>query len=370
MRARDLTKLADIEQKAMDGQPLDFADGMLLFDEHTDLEWVAEIADHLRDRLHGDRVYYNVNAHINPTNYCRLRCPLCAFSCDLDTAKGYLLDDAEILARAKNAAEQHASEIHIVSGIHPKKPYSWYRHILEIIHANYPALQLKAWTAVEIATFAEETGRSVADVLRDLISVGLSGLPGGGAEIFDPAVRYKIAPKKISAEHWLHVHRTAHEIGLSTNATMLFGHIEKQAHRVDHLLRLRDLQAESIRKNCKGRFEAFVPLLFHPSGTQFSDLPTLPTAERLRTVAVSRILLNNIPHIKAYWVSLGIETAKIALRFGANDFDGTVREERIHHDAGAKTPTGLNAAQLRQFILDAKRTPIERDSHYSVFAEK
>jgi aminodeoxyfutalosine synthase len=239
-----------------------------------------------------------------------------------------------------------------------------------MIHKNYPSLQLKAWTAVEIAAFAEETGWSVTDVLRDLTSVGLSGLPGGGAEIFDSAVRYKIAPKKISAERWLDVHREAHKLGLSTNATMLFGGIEKPEHRVDHLLRLYDLQAESLCENRAGRFEAFVPLLFHSAGTPFADLPPTPAAERLRTIAVSRILLHNIPHIKAYWISLGIEIAKSALRFGANDLDGTVREERIHHDAGAKTPVGLNVAQLRQLILDAGRTPKERDSHYGVLPAK
>ena len=366
MRAQILAQLAEIEEKALDGEAISFDDGLFLFDGQVDLEAVAAIADSLREKRHGRNVYYNVNAHINPTNVCKLRCPLCAFSCDSDAKKAYLLSDAEILERARLAAEQQASEIHMVGGIHPEKPYEWYRHLLEIIHQAFPKLQLKAWTAAEIAHFSEETGMSVAEVLQDLMNVGLSGLPGGGAEIFDPQIRRVIAPAKPPADVWLKVHRTAHSLGLSTNATMLFGHVEKPEHRVSHLLLLRALQAESIRENRPGRFEAFVPLLFHASGTKFPYVSPLSTSEQLRTVAVSRILFNNVPHLKAYWVSLGLSVAKMALRFGANDLDGTVREERIHHDAGSNAPVGLDVTQLRQLILDAGYVPVERDSHYQV----
>ncbi|MCL2349150.1 MAG: aminofutalosine synthase MqnE [Planctomycetaceae bacterium] len=364
MRAQALARLAEIEEKTLDGETVSLDDGLFLFDEQVDLVAVAMIADRLREQWYGRNVYYNVNMHINPTNVCKLRCPLCAFSCDPDAKKAYLMSDAGILERASLAAERQASEIHIVGGIHPEKRYEWYRHILEIIHHAFPALQLKAWTAVEIAHFSEETGMSVSEVLQDLVSVGLSGLPGGGAEIFDPQIRRVIAPAKPPANIWLEVHQTAHSLGLSTNATMLFGHVEKPEHRISHLLRLRELQAESIRENRPGRFEAFVPLLFHASGTKLPDVPSLSTFEQLRTVAISRILLNNVPHLKAYWVSLGLNVAKMALRFGADDFDGTVHEERIHHDAGSNAPVGLDVIQLRQLILDAGYVPVERDSHY------
>ncbi|MDR1959902.1 MAG: CofH family radical SAM protein [Planctomycetaceae bacterium] len=359
-------RLDKIQERALTGEKISREDALFLFEPQTELEAVREIADSLRRSQHGDYVYYNVNAHLNPTNICKLRCPLCAFSCDSHEEQAYVLSGEEMLQTAKEAALHGATEIHIVGGIHPEKPYAWYRGILEKIHAAVPQLQLKAWTAIEIDHFAKLCRQTYEEVLHDLISVGLSGLPGGGAEIFDPEIRQKIAPEKGSFEIWRNVHRAAHSIGLPTNATMLFGHLESPRHRVDHLLTLYDLQQESLRQNRPARFEAFVPLVFHPYRTQLAGLKPISPDEILRTVAVSRILLSNIPHVKAYWVSLGLEFARMALRFGADDFDGTVRQEKVHHAAGSKTPVGLDAEQIRQCILAVHRVPVERDSHYQI----
>ena len=362
-------RFSQIQHKASTGEPVSRDDAFFLFDHDTDLEATRAIADSIRKSLHGDQVYYNINAHLNPTNICRLRCPLCAFSCDVGDQKAYLLSDDEILEHARQAVNHYAKEIHIVGGIHPDKPYSWYRNILEQIHKIYPQLQLKAWTAIEIAHFARIAGLDEEAILQDLMRVGLSGLPGGGAEIFSSPVREKIAPEKGTAEIWLRVHEKAHRLGLPTNATMLFGHIESIQDRVDHLLQLRELQEHSLKQNYPAAFEAFVPLVFHPKGTQFEQITPAGKDDILRTMAVSRIVLNNIPHIKAYWVSLGLDVAKKALHFGADDFDGTIQQEKVHHAAGAEVPVGLSVEQLRDHIIQAGYTPIERDSHYSVLSK-
>jgi len=243
------------------------------------------------------------------------------------------------------------TQLHLVSSVHPEKPYRWYRDILRTVHEHYPSLHLKAWTAVEIVNFSLLSGMSVRAVLLDLQGVGLSSLPGGGAEIFDPAIRKRIAPNKIAAADWLAVHRTAHELGIPTNASMLFGHYETPEHRMAHLLQLRELQDETHG------FDCFVPLVFHPRNTKL-DVPPISPQEILRTIAVSRLMLHNIPHVKAYWVTLGESLAQIALSYGADDFDGTVFEERIHHDAGSTAPTGLSEQRLRELIHGAGRQPI------------
>ncbi len=337
---------------------------MFLFDPRTDLHEVGRQADRLRKEINGEVVYYNLNTHLNPTNICCYRCPLCAFSCDPGDRRAYCLGEDEIVARAAEASSRGCTEIHLVGGIPPEVPYSWYRGILATLHEHFPHLQLKAWTAVEILHFSELSGLSVSGVLEDLMEVGLSGLPGGGAEIFAPEIRRRIAPKKPPAEAWLDVHRTAHTLGLPTNATMLFGHVESAEHRVDHLKRLFDLQRESLEADRPAHFEALVPLAFHPQGTQFSQLPGPSPFDILRTLAACRLLLPNVPHLKAYWVSLGVPTAQIALGYGADDLDGTVREEKIHHDAGATSPKSMTVERLEHLIREAGRRPVERDSHY------
>jgi aminodeoxyfutalosine synthase len=264
----------------------------------------------------------------------------------------------EFLARGREAEAAGATELHIVSGIFPERGYDWYLGIIQAIHEAFPRLHLKAWTAAELAWFAESTGRSVRAVLEEMIAAGLGSLPGGGAEIFHPEVRRQIAPRKIGAETWLAVHRTAHQLGLRSNATMLFGHLETAAHRVDHLLRLRGLQDET------GGFQAFIPLAFHPEATRLGQLPRPSSLLDLRTVAVSRLLLDNFDHVKAYWISLGVGTAQVALSYGADDLDGTVCYESIHHEAGSTAPQALSVEALRGLILETGHEPVERDTLY------
>jgi len=341
-----------IETKIRDGKPLTFDDGVFLF-RNVDLHRVGSLADSVRKRLHGDTVRYVVNAHLNPTNICRIGCPLCAFGCSKGDSRAYTLELDDILCRVDRAVALGIMQLHLVSSVHPEKPYNWYRDILRTVHEKYPLLHLKAWTAVEIANFSQLSGMSVREVLQDLQSLGLSSLPGGGAEIFDSEIRKRIAPNKISAADWLAVHRTAHELKIPTNASMLFGHLETPEHRVKHLLRLRELQDET------NGFDCFVPLVFHPRNTQL-DVPPISPQEILKTIAVSRLMVHNIPHVKAYWVTLGESLAQVALSYGADDFDGTVFEERIHHDAGCTAPSALSERRLCELIRGARRSPIRR----------
>jgi len=350
--------LETIRRKVEAGQRLSATDGQFLFQPDVDLHAVGELADLVRRRTHGDVAYYNVNAHLNPTNVCVARCELCAYSCDPDDPKAYVMSTEEILARGEEAARHGATELHIVGGLHPEKPLDWYLDIIQDLHEAFPRIHLKAWSAVEIAWFAEISGRPVQAVLEMLIEAGLGSMPGGGAEIFDPEVRRQIAPRKADARAWLDVHRTAHRLGLRTNATMLYGHVEKPAHRVDHLIRLRDLQDET------GGFQTFIPLAFHPEGTKLAHLERPSGLDDLRTMATSRLMLDNFPHLKAYWISLGVGTAQVALAYGADDLDGTVRHESIHHDAGSQAPEILSVDDLRALITEAGREPVERDTLY------
>jgi len=329
--------------------PLSFDDGLTLF--AFDLHELGKRADAERCRRHGNKAYYVVNAHINPTNVCRIGCPLCAFAATSGDTKAYVLKIDEILRKADRAVRFGATQLHLVSSVHPDKPYTWYREITSTLHQTFPQLRLKAWTAVEIAAFAQSTGKNYEFILSDLQSVGLTSMPGGGAEIFDEEIRRKIAPDKISAKIWLEIHRTAHKLCIPTNATMLFGHWETPKHRIDHLLQLRELQGET------GGFECFVPLVFHPKNTRIETVPISPQ-EILKTIAVCRLMLHNIDHIKAYWVTLGESLAQIALSYGADDFDGTVFEERIYHEAGSLAPSGLSEERLRELILGAGKVPI------------
>lgn len=285
-------------------------------------------------------------------------CPICAYSRRPYDPDAHVLDVDEILRQAADAHDSGCTELHIVGGLPADKPYRWFREILRVIHEAFPRLGLKAWSAVEIAHFAKIAGRPIEWVLEDLRSVGLVCLPGGGAEIFDPEIRRQIAPAKADADIWIDVHRTAHRLGIPTNATILYGHIEQPFHRVHHLLRLRELQDET------GGFQAFVPLPFHPAGTRFAHLRRVSPLEDLRMIAASRLILDNFPHIKAYWISLGIPMAQIALEYGADDIDGTVCQEQIFHTAGAKTPQALSVDELCRLVREVGREPIERDALY------
>jgi aminodeoxyfutalosine synthase len=347
-----------IRHKIRSNVRLTAAEGEFLYRPEVALHALGELANEVRERRHGNRTYYNINAHLNPTNVCTFRCPLCAYSCDESDERAYVMTEEEILARAREAADEGCAELHVVGGAHPALKFEWYVGLVRRLHEALPALHLKAFTAVEIAWFARISGHSVERVLQELMQAGLGSLPGGGAEIFDHEVRLQIAPKKADAETWLAVHRTAHRLGLRSNATMLHGHVETAAHRVDHLLRLRALQDEY------GGFQAFIPLSFHPQNTGLAHLPAPSGLLDLRTVAISRLLLDNFEHVKAYWVSLGLGTAQVALSYGADDLDGTVRQERIHHEAGAQSPESLTVDEIRRLILEAGREPVERDSLY------
>lgn len=351
-------RLEDIRAKVEAGERLSHEDGMFLFREDVPLHEVGALADLVRRRLNGDIACYNINTHLNPTNVCVYRCTFCAFRADLRDDKAYVMSDEQILARAQEAADNGCTEIHVVGGLHHRQPYEWYRDLIALIHEAQPTLHVKGWTAVEINWFEFLTKRSVRDILQELKDAGLGSLPGGGAEIFHPEVRSRICEHKADAGKWIEVHRTAHELGLRTNCTMLYGHIESSYHRVDHLLRLRELQDET------GGFQTFVPLAFHPENTGLAHIRKPNALEDLRVVAVSRLLLDNIPHVKAYWIMLGIGTAQAALAYGADDFDGTVRHELIYHDAGATTPQQLTVTELERLIRETGCTPVERDTLY------
>jgi aminodeoxyfutalosine synthase len=347
-----------IRDKVYSGQRLSFEDGLVLYSPQVSLHDVGALANFVRQQRHGNRAYYNINTHLNPTNVCVYRCTFCAFRSDLRSPKGYVMSDEEILARGQEAVAAGCTEMHIVGGLHHQKKFEWYVHVLRLLHEAFPSLHLKAWTAVEIHWFQHLTGKSAREVLLELMDAGLGSMPGGGAEIFHPEVRDQICEHKADATAWLEIHRTAHELGLKTNCTMLYGHIEQAHHRVDHLLRLRALQDET------GGFQAFIPLAFHPANTGLAHLKKPSVLLDLRTMAVSRLLLDNVPHLKAYWVMLGVGTAQAALAYGADDLDGTVRHERIYHDAGADTPQILTVAELEHLIREAGREPVERDTLY------
>jgi aminodeoxyfutalosine synthase len=322
------------------------------------LQAVGELADFVRRRINGNIAYYNINTHLNPTNVCVYRCRFCAFRADLRDSRGYVMSDEQILERGQEAVSAGCTEMHIVGGLHHQKKYEWYRGLISLLHEHYPRLHLKAWTGVEIDWFEFLTKRNTEWVLRDLREAGLGSMPGGGAEIFHPEVRSQICEHKADAHRWLEIHRTAHRVGLKTNCTMLYGHVENSFHRVDHLLRLRELQDQT-----KG-FQVFIPLAFHPENTKLDHLQKPSGLVDLRNIAVSRLMLDNIPHIKAYWIMLGIGIAQTALAYGADDIDGTVRHELIYHDAGATTPELLTVERIEQLIVEAGFEPIERDTLY------
>jgi aminodeoxyfutalosine synthase len=350
--------LESIREKVLACERLTFDEGLYLYGDQVHLHDLGQLANLVRERKNGNAAYYNINTHLNPTNVCVYRCTFCAFRSDLRDPKGYWMTDEQILERGREAVESGCTEMHIVGGLHHQKKFEWYLNIIRILHQAYPSLHLKGWTAVEINWFEHLTGRPVREILQELIEAGLGSMPGGGAEIFHPQVRDQICEHKADARNWLDIHRTAHQLGLRTNCTMLYGHIESPYHRIDHLVRLRELQDET------GGFQTFIPLAFHPENTGLSHLTRASSLLDLRTMAVSRLMLDNIPHLKAYWVMLGLGTAQASLWYGADDLDGTVRHELIYHDAGADTPQILPVDEIRRLMTEAGREPVERDTLY------
>ena len=349
--------LDEIRQIVKAGERLSFENGVFLYD-HADVFTLGELANIVRERKNGNFTYYNVNEHLNPTNVCVYRCTFCAFRADLKSPRGYVMSNEQILERAAEAEARGATELHIVGGLHHQLPYEWYLNVVRIIHQAQPRLHLKAYTAVEWDWFARLTGRPTRDILAEFMEAGLGSLPGGGAEIFHPEVREKICEHKADADAWFRIHREAHQLGLRSNATMLYGHIEEARHRVDHLCRLRELQDET------GGFQTFIPLAFHPDNTGLAHIQKASGLMDLKTMAISRLMLDNFAHVKAYWVMLGIKTAQLALSFGADDIDGTVVHEKIYHDAGSDSPQEITVAELRRLIEEAGRIPVERDTLY------
>jgi aminodeoxyfutalosine synthase len=350
--------LQPIRDKVEAGERLSLDDGLVLERPDVPLPEVGELANFVRERKNGNFAYYNINTHLNPTNVCVYRCVFCAFRSDLRDPKGYAMSDEQILARGAEAVETGCTEMHIVGGLHHQRNYDWYVSVIRILHEAYPELHLKAWTPVEIDWFCRLAKKPVRVILQDMVDAGLGSLPGGGAEIFHPEVRNQICEHKADARRWFEIHRTAHELGLRSNCTMLYGHIEQPYHRIDHLIRLRELQDET------GGFQTFIPLAFHPENTGLSHIKKPSSLVDLRVMAVSRLMLDNVPHVKAYWIMLGIGTAQVALSYGADDIDGTVRHELIYHDAGATTPEILSVDAIRRLIVEAGREPIERDTLY------
>ena len=360
-----MSLIASLREKLRAGEPLSLEDGVALY-HHPNLLEVGALANEVRERLHGQRTYFNRNFHINATNVCVASCMFCSFARLKEGDKGAYtmkLDEAWGKLQARVDAEEPVTEIHIVNGLHDGLPFDYYTELLSGLKRIKPDIHLKAFTAVEIFYYHQHYGMTVEEVLTRLRAAGLDSLPGGGAEIFAPRVRQRICADKCDADQWLEVHRIAHRMGMRSNCTMLYGTIETVEERVDHMLRLRALQEET------GGFQTFIPLAFHPDNNALMKLPAPTGVDDLRTYAVSRLMLNNIPHLKAYWIMLGVKTAQTALWFGADDLDGTVQEEKIYHMAGAETPQALTSEEIVRVIVEAGRTPVERDTLYNVVAE-
>jgi aminodeoxyfutalosine synthase len=355
--------LEAIRQKIQHGERLSYDDGVALF-RHPDVVAVGQLANEVRERLHGDRTYFNRNMRLEVTNVCVASCLFCSFAKLEEGAPGaHTMRVEDAWRELEVRMDDPPSEVHIVNGLHPGLPFSYYEELLAGFKRIKPDIHMKCFTAVEIHFFAEHYGMTHREVLERLRAAGLDSLPGGGAEIFHPEVRSRISHDKATADQWLDVHRAAHALGMRTNATMLYGHIETFEHRVDHLLRLRALQDET-----QG-LQAFIPLAFHPDGNGMKNLPAPTAIDALRTVAVSRLLLDNVSHLKAYWVSMTPEVAQIALRFGADDVDGTIVHETIYRAAGSRSPGALSVEQLVRLIQEAGRVPVERDTLYRVVRE-
>jgi aminodeoxyfutalosine synthase len=356
----DDPRLETVAEKVLTGKRLTFDDGVALYRSH-DLLAIGWLANFVREKRHGKRTYFNVNRHINPTNVCVASCKLCAFGRKPDAPGAYTMALEEAFRIAGENWTEAVTEFHIVGGLHPDLPFEYYVDLLRGLKQRFPSVHLKAFTAVEIGYYAHLTQLPIRQILARLKEAGLGSLPGGGAEIFAPAVRRVICDHKIGAYTWLKIHRTAHELGLHSNATMLYGHIESAEDRVGHLLQLRGLQDETHG------FLTFIPLAFHTPNTELGKLVEHHETTGfmdLKNVAVARLLLDNFPHIKAYWVMMTPRVAQVALKFGADDLDGTVVEEKIYHDAGATTPQAMTRQQIIRLIREAGQEPFERDTLY------
>jgi len=351
------SRLKPILNKVEAGVRLSYDDGIAMY-RSSDILALGYIANLVRERLHGSVTYFNVNRHINPTDVCEASCRLCAFGKRAKDPKSYTMSLEQVWETAGIGWTEAVTEFHIVGGLHPELTLDWYCQMLRGLKERFPQVHLKAFTMVEVGYLAQRTKISVGETLERLKDGGVDSLPGGGAEIFCDRVRRVICDHKLTGQEWLDTARTAHQLGLHSNCTMLYGHIENEEDRVDHLIRLRELQDET------GGLVTFIPLAFHPDNTALHHIPKTTGFLDIKQIAISRLMLDNIPHIKAYWIMMTPAVAQIALRFGADDIDGTVVEEKIYHDAGATTSQSLRRGELLRLIRKAGREPVERDTLY------
>lgn len=350
----------EIKRKISNGESINRDEAVALFYSEN-IHHLGELAEEVSGRINSNRVYFIVNRHINPTNMCVNRCKFCAFSRSKGEKDAYEMSIEDVIARIRETEQKmgYISEVHIVSGLHPDWSFEYYLEMLSKIKKEFPSIGIKAFTAVEIDYFARKSGLTIEQTLLKLKEAGLDIMPGGGAEIFNPEIRNKICPEKISGARWLEIIKTAHRLGIKTNATMLYGHLESYEDRVDHLLKLREIQDET------GGFLAFIPLSYQPENTDIK-VPYPSGIDDLKTIAISRLVLDNIPHIKAYWIMLGEKLAQLALLFGADCLEGTVIEEKIAHSAGARSKKGNTLEELVHLIRETGKIPVERDSFYNV----
>ena len=353
-----MNRFEDIARKVNLGDRITEADALYLFEDFHDLSALGQLAESCNFKINQDIVYYNINRHINPTNICALSCKFCAYSRKINEPGAYAYSIETMVEKAGEAVRQGATEVHMVGGLHPRWTFSYYLDMIRAVKEAFPQIHIKAFTAVELDWLARKSRQGIPQVLETLKNAGLGSLPGGGAEIFDPEVRDLICDTKVSAEQWLDTHRTAHRMGLHSNATMLYGHIEKPHHRVDHMARLRALQDETHG------FNAFIPLAFQPFQNEMGINRYTLGIDDLKTLAIARIFLDNFRHIKAYWIMLGQDIAQVGLNFGANDLDGTVIEEKISRMAGGRSGMALSRSLIKQIIQRAGRIPVERDTLY------
>jgi len=351
------SSLLPIAAKVKAGERLTFDDGVALY-RSGDILAIGWMANVVRERTHGDIAYFNVNRHINPTNVCVASCRLCAFGKKKGESGTYTMALEEAWETAGKGLTEAVTEFHIVGGLHPDLPFEYFMDLVRGLKQRYPKVHVKAFTMVEVAFLARRGKMTIAETLRRMKEAGVDSCPGGGAEIFADRVRHIICDHKIDGGEWLETARLAHRTGLKSNATMLYGHVENDEDRVDHMLRLREVQDET------GGFQTFIPLAFHPDNTALAHIPKTTGIMDLKQIAIGRLLLDNFAHIKSYWQMVSPDMAQISLRFGADDIDGTVIEEKIYHDAGATTPQGMRRADLVRLITEAGRVPFERDTMY------
>jgi aminodeoxyfutalosine synthase len=350
--------IGDVAEKVLAQQRLSPEDGVRLY--AADLHAVGALANWVRERLHGDLAYFNVNQHVNYTNICNKLCRFCAFQRLPNQPGAYWMTPEEAAEKVRAQLGEPVTEVHMVAGIHPKLEYSYYLELLRAVKRARPSIHIKAFTMVELDQIAKKAKKPLAEVLPELVEAGLGSVPGGGAEVFADRVHRLSYHLKISGDQWLDIARTVHRAGLKSNCTMLHGHVETVEERVDHLDRLRRLQDET------GGFQTYIPLSFHPDNSEMADVPGPTALDELREIALGRLMLDNIPHVKAYWILMDAPVAQLALSYGADDVDGTVVEEKIYHEAGATTPQKVQRAELVQWIRDAGRVPVERDTLYNV----